>query len=348
MDPLTHMVTGALVAQTMAPEEHRFAFALVAAGAGVVPDIDFVARKAKKKLTFLKIHRGFTHSFVAVPIIAFCAAASGNLLFGAPFWLLAAASALAAVSHMVLDTIMHSTGLRLLWPSRRKTSLHLVVGLNPLTSSARCGERSMGVCLRCTMHSAVINPMVLLLLAGFVVSLLVPWWQPLSVAIVVATLLYLLACRLTRGMARRALTRHVEGLEDGTGEEAATACTFPASFRPSRWIGVTRRERGYRVWSVHALSGAAEVIGDHGPSAEGDAVEQSRQTETVEAFLENAVVPHVSEYRAGERTLVVWRDLAFAFSPAVSLFAARIELDDEQTVQAEEFRERWDRPPETV
>ncbi len=348
MDPLTHMVTGALVAQTMAPEEHRFAFALVAAGAGLVPDIDFVARKAKQKLLFLKLHRGFTHSFVALPIIAFCAAGSGNLLFGAPFWLLAAASALAAVSHMVLDTIMHSTGLRLLWPSRRKTSLHLVVGLNPLTSSARCGERSMGVCLRCTMHSAVINPMVLLLWAGFVVSLLLPWWQLLSAAIVGATLLYLLVCHLLRGTARRALARHLTGLNDGSAEEAATACTFPASFNPTRWIGVSERDRGHRVWSVNALTGAAELIAEHGRSCRGDAVEQSRQTETVQEFLVNAVVPHVTEYPAGERTLVVWRDLAFAFSPAVSLFAARVELDDERKVRAEEFRERWDRPPETV
>ena len=349
MDPLTHMVTGALVAQTMAPEEHRFAFALVAAGAGVVPDIDFVARKAKKKLLFLKFHRGFTHSLVAVPIIAMCAAGSGHLLFGAPFWLLAAASAVAALSHLVLDTIMHSTGLRLLWPSRRKTCMHLVVGLNPLTSSARCGERSLMVCMRCTMHSAVINPMVLLLWAGFAVSLVVPWWQVLSSAIVAATLGYLLQCRVLRWLARRALARHVARQGDrGAAEEAASARTFPASFNPARWIGVTTHDQGYRVWSVSAAGGAVESIGEHGLSGESEAVEQSRRTETVQEFMANAVFPHATEYPVAKGTLVVWRDLAFAFSPAVSLFAARVELDHHQGVQAEEFRERWDRPPETV
>ncbi len=347
MDPLTHMVTGALVAQTMAPEEHRFAFALVAAGAGVVPDIDFVARKAKKKLLFQKIHRGFTHSLLAVPIIALCAAGSGHLLFGAPFWLLAAASAAAALSHLVLDTIMHSTGLRLLWPSKRKTCLHLVVGLNPLTSSARCGERSMTVCLRCTMHSAVINPMVLLLWAGFAVSVVLPWWSVLSSAIVGATLAYLLLCQVLRWRARAALARHVSGTaQEGAAEEAANARTFPACFNPARWIGVTAHDQGFRVWSVGG--DGVEATGEHGPSATGPAVEQSRRTETVQEFLKNAVFPHAAEYPTSKRTLVIWRDLAFAFSPAVSLFAARVELDLDQTVTEEEFRERWDRPPETV
>ena len=349
MDPLTHMVTGALVAQTMAPEEYRFAFALVAAGAGVVPDIDFVARKAQKKLLFLRLHRGFTHSLVAVPIIALCAAGSGHLLFGAPFTLLAMASAMAALSHLVLDTIMHSTGLRLLWPSRRKTCLHLVVGLNPLTSSARCGERSLMVCLRCTMHSAVINPMVLLLWAGFAVSLLIPWWQLLSSAIVGATLLYLLWCQVLRRRARRSLARQVkEAGGPGAKQESASAQTFPASFNPGHWIGVTAHTGGYRVWSVDAAGHSIKTIGEHGPSSTGQAVEQSRVTETVQEFLANAVFPHATEYPVAKGTLVVWRDLAFAFSPDGSLFAARVELDHHQGVQAEEFRERWDRPPETV
>ena len=349
MDPLTHMVTGALVAQTMAPEEHRFAFALVAAGAGMVPDIDFLARKAKKKLLFLKLHRGFTHSLVAVPIIALCAAGSGHLLFGAPFVLLAAASAVAALSHLVLDTIMHGTGLRLLWPSRRKTCLHLVVGLNPLTSSARCGERSLMVCMRCTMHSAVINPMVLLLWAGFAVSLVIPWWPALSSAIVGATLLYLLSCQVLRWRARRSLARHVRGAGGGEAEqESVSAQTFPASFNPGHWIGVTAHTGGYRVWSVDAAGGSVEIIGEHGPSGGGQAVEQSRETETVQEFLANAVFPHATEYPTTKRTLVVWRDLAFAFSPVVSLFAARVELDADRIVKSEEFRERWDRPPEDI
>ena len=68
---------------------------------------------------------------------------------------------------------------------------------------------------------------------------------------------------------------------------------------------------------------------------------------TVEAFLDNAVTPHVTIYQLDGKPLVVWRDLAFAFSHEVSLFAARVLLDQKGQVTAEEFRERWDRPPES-
>jgi membrane-bound metal-dependent hydrolase YbcI (DUF457 family) len=395
MDPLTHMVTGALVAQSMAPDEHRWAFALVGAGAGVVPDIDFVARKAGDRLLFLKLHRGFTHSLLATPLIGACAAGAGLLLFGTPLWTLLWASLLAAVSHLSLDTIMHSTGLQLLWPWRRKFSLHLVVGLNPLTSSARCGERSLGVCLRCTMHSAVLSPLVLLLWAGFVASLAAPWWRALSAGTLAVAATYLALCQALRWRAGRLLAAQLE--------PGAAVRVFSGSFNPRFWVGVAPHDGGHRVHRIDALGGTAEVMAQYGPSDDGPAVRATRETPTVEEFFNNAVFPHATVYpmeqgqlehqavcrtepgaSSGRRlarseegeykdvfdrratqpspsrgvhgdaerkplgALVVWRDLAFAFSPSVSLFAARLELDPGLEVRSEEFRERWDRAPETL
>jgi len=340
MDPLTHMVAGALVGQAFSPDEpNRFAFGLVCAGAGVVADVDFVARKAEKATSFLKLHRGFTHSLVALPIIGVCAAASGSLLFGAPFWALLVASMAAAATHLVLDIIMHATGLKIFWPSQRKFALHLLVGLNPLTSSARCGERSLGVCLRCSMHSAVINPFVLLLWAGFLATLFLPTWQAVSAAVLGAAGAYLLLLRLLRWRAGAVLGR---GL--GQGERGQV---FSGSFNPLVWVGVVTRADGHEVKQVNALSGKVEAFASHGPSETGAAVAASEETETVEEFLNTAVVPHATLYKLGDQPLVIWRDLAFAFSPTVSLFAARVLLDEQGEVKAEEFRERWDHPPET-
>ncbi len=345
MDPLTHMVTGALAAQALAPEEHRWAFALVGAGAGVVPDIDFLARKAKQKLLFLKLHRGFTHSLLALPIIGGCAAASGALLFGAPFWQLLGASVAAAMTHALLDVIMHSTGLKIFWPGQRGVSLHLVVGLNPLTSSARCGERSLGVCLRCTLHSSVLSPLVLLLWGGFLLALLLPGWRLLSVLTLALGGLYLLACQLLRGQAGRVLRRHLR--QSQPGADPARARVFPASFDPTVWIGVVPLAEGYEVLKVRALTGRLQGLLAFGPSATGAQVAASRQTETVGEFLNQAVFPHASVYPGREgKELVVWRDLAYAFSPVISLFAARVELGPDRGVRAEEFRERWDVAPE--
>lgn len=360
MDPLTHLVTGALVAQAMGPEEHRWTFALVAAGAAVVPDIDFLARKAPGKLLFLKLHRGLTHSLLAAPLIAACAAGAGRLLFDAPFWPLAAVCLLAALSHLVLDTIMHSTGLQWLWPWRRRWALPLVIGLNPLTSSARCGERSLLVCLRCTMHSAVISPLVLLLCLGYAVALLAPPWRLVSQATLGAAVLYVLLCALLRLRAAALLRRHLD-------EAPHRAGVYPGSFNPARWLGVTETAAGYTLWGINALGGAVEAQGSRGPSATGSSVQASRCTETVQEFMDNAVFPHAevcgegcgegsgcgcgessgeSSGEGSKGAAVIWRDLAFAFSPTVSLFAARIDLAPDGVVAREEFRERWDHPPE--
>ena len=341
MDPLTHMVAGALVGQLFAPDDaNRFAFGLVCAGAGVVPDVDFVARKAKESLLFLKLHRGFTHSLFALPIIGVCAAGSGHFLFGAPFVPLLLGAMAAAASHLLLDVIMHATGLRIFWPARGKTSLHLVVGLNPLTSSARCGERSLGVCLRCTMHSALLSPLTVFLWAGFLVSLLVPWYGPASAAVLGLGGLYLVHARLMRGRARGILQARLE-------RPAEALEVYPGAFSPNVWVGVVSRETGHEVMRVHALRGTVEPLVSHGPADQGPEVEASRRTPTVEEFLANAVTPHAMVYQLEGRPLVIWRDLAFAFSSQVSLFAARVLLDGEGAVAAEEFRERWDRPPET-
>ena len=341
MDPFTHMVAGALVGQIFAPEDpHRFAFGLVCAGAGVVSDVDFVARKAKESLLFLQLHRGFTHSLFALPIIGVCAAGSGNLLFGAPFWPLLLAAILAAGTHLLLDVIMHATGLRIFWPARRKSSLHLVVGLNPLTSSARCGERNMTVCLRCAMHSALLSPLTLLLWVGFVGTLFTSAYGLASAAVLGLAPLYLLYAQAMRVRARSLLRASLKG--PAQGQEV-----YPGAFSPNVWVGVVSRQEGYEVKQIHALSGKVEQLATHAPSASGAEVEISRGTATIQEFLANAVTPHVTLYQLQGRPLVVWRDLAFAFSHDVSLFAARVLLNEEQEVAAEEFRERWDQAPET-
>ncbi len=345
MDPLTHMVAGALVGQVFAPDDpSRFAFGLVCAGAGAVADVDFMARKVKSSIFLLKFHRGFTHSLIALPIIGVCAAASGNFLFGAPFWLLFWASLAAAGIHVLLDVVMHATGLRIFWPLMRKTSLHLVVGLNPMTSSARCAERSLGVCLRCSMHSAVTNPFVLLLWVGLLGTLLLGYfWRSgagASAAILAAAGAYLLYARLMRGRARRVLQRSLN-------QPASRAEVFSGSFSPHVWIGVVTRSEGFEVSQVHALEGRVQLLRGYGPSEEGPEVEAARRTPTVQEFLKNAVVPHAMVYHLSDQPLVIWRDLAFAFSPTVSLFAARVLLDRNCSVVVEEFRERWDHAPET-
>lgn len=334
MDPLTHLVTGALVAQSLAPEEHRWLTSLVAAGAAVVPDLDFLARKAPARLLFLRLHRGLTHSLLALQVIGACAAGTAHLLFGLPFWPTFGACALAALTHAILDAVMHSTGLQLLWPWSRRLTLPLLIGLNPLTSSARCAERSLNVCLRCTMHSAVLSPLVLLLWAGLIISLPLSSWRLVSQLTLAAAMGYLLLAGLLRLRARALLAAQLGG--------GRVVGIYPAGFSPSRWLGLVAEPDGeHALLAVDALRVKISPHARFAPPEQGAKVELTRRTPTVAEFLNNAIAPHVSLHA----NVVVWRDLAYAFSPSVSLFAVRVELEGQQ-IRAEEFRERWDHPPE--
>jgi membrane-bound metal-dependent hydrolase YbcI (DUF457 family) len=273
------------------------------------------------------LHRGLTHSLLALPVVGACAAGCGVLLFGTPFWPTFAITALAALSHLLLDSTVHTTGIQWFWPWRRRFRVPLLLGLNPLTSSARCAERSLLVCLRCSMHSAVLSPVVLLMWSGFLVSVAVPFWAISSQLTLAAAAFYVGFCWVMRLRAQKLVP---------------AAGVFPAGFSPFRWLGVSRSDDGgFSVRAIEPVSGQVTELHNYGPSEQGSDVERSQNTETVSQLLETAVFPHVS--RSG--SILVWRDLAYAFSPSVSLFAARVVLDGER-VTHEEFRERWDHLPE--
>jgi hypothetical protein len=345
MDFVTHMATGALVAQSVCPPEHRWAFALVGAGAAVVPDIDFVARLGKNDLSFLKNHRGLTHSLLAIPIIATAAAASGNLLFDAPFWPLAATCVLAAFSHLVLDVTTHASGIAWLWPHRKRLTWSLFIGLNPLTSSARCSERRVGTCVRCSMHSAILNPFVALVLAGFLASLAAPSWALASRISLGVAALYLGAVGWIRWRASRLLRKSLG--DDGAGGAIEVLRAFPAGFSPMRWLGLVGTDRGVRLFDVNALTGRVEPRSDMPPSEDSPVVQATLDTATVREFLGQAMHPYARSYAVAGGSVVIWRDLALAFSPVVSLYTARVVLDGQRRVVAERFLERWAVPPDT-
>lgn len=76
MDPVTHALTGALIARASQPREPQgdelSPFARVTAGtlAAIAPDIDFVERLFGTSLDYLNSHRGVTHSLLLWPLWA--------------------------------------------------------------------------------------------------------------------------------------------------------------------------------------------------------------------------------------------------------------------------------------
>src|SRR5205085_3736514 len=76
MDPVTHLLTGACIARTGLNRTSRLATAVLILSAEV-PDLDIIANVGGPVFGFAH-HRGFTHSFLGVPLDA--AAALGLVL----------------------------------------------------------------------------------------------------------------------------------------------------------------------------------------------------------------------------------------------------------------------------
>jgi membrane-bound metal-dependent hydrolase YbcI (DUF457 family) len=108
MDPITHGIAGSLLGKSFfTRREGRIATYAAILGA-VFPDVDvFVEIFARDPLSVIRYHRGFTHSFVGLPIFALALAWLTRLVFrrrGAPsFWMLTLIYAVGIASHILLD-----------------------------------------------------------------------------------------------------------------------------------------------------------------------------------------------------------------------------------------------------
>ncbi|HZK13433.1 MAG TPA: metal-dependent hydrolase, partial [Desulfobaccales bacterium] len=151
MDPLTHLATGVICSQVL-PAPSRWWAALAGAIFAVLPDVDYFFI-FWDRLAFIRYHRGFTHSLLALPLFALAGALLGRYLGGdrwfKPLFILGLA---ALGSHLLLD-LATSYGTQLFSPfSRRRLSLDWIFIIDPYFTA--------------------------LLLAGAIAALYWPRWGP--------------------------------------------------------------------------------------------------------------------------------------------------------------------------
>jgi len=331
MDPVTHVLAAATVAELAGAAGGAEGWALAAAaGASLAPDVDFLARRLGH-LGLLRFHHTVTHSFVGVAALAALWAGVLSLVGGVPWLVLAAFAGLGVLTHVGLDLILHNNGVMLFWPfSRRLIRGGWFLGLNPLTSSARCGERKLGVCLVCQAHSVAFNRVTFIWLGtAAAAAALWPWRRWVCAAGVGVFAAYLIYKVVRRAGATR-LARAALG--EG-------AVVFPASFGARRWLAVAARDGGYATATVDAQAGTVAPPVDHAP-APAASVAATARLPSVGAFTENAIFPFAARPPDGAPG-VWWQDLSYAFTPDVVLHTLKIGLDAKGDVAAEEFRERW-------
>src|SRR5262245_40753016 len=130
MDTITHGVAGSVATRALGGRPGRRAL-LLGSLAGMFPDCDFLFMP--DRISYLRNHRGWTHSFVAMPVFSLALAVIARLFFRRArlpdLWLFCAAG---IVSHILLDWIT-SFGTMFFVPlSRARYSLDWVFILDPI------------------------------------------------------------------------------------------------------------------------------------------------------------------------------------------------------------------------
>lgn len=119
MDPLTHGITGALLGKAYFSDRHGRVAVFAATLGSVFPDVDVVCDIfSRDPIAIVRFHRGFTHSFLGLPLFAVllaCLTRWWERQRGRdcpPWIILALAYGVGIASHILLDT-MTSFGTRI-------------------------------------------------------------------------------------------------------------------------------------------------------------------------------------------------------------------------------------------
>jgi inner membrane protein len=168
MDPLSHAVLGAAVAEPAARSQQMAAAVAVGAFAAVVPDADLLIRSSGDPLLAFEYHRHFSHSLLFAPI--------GGLLSALATWYFCRRwlslracvliSLLGYLSHLLLDACT-SYGTSLLWPfTQERVALDVVSAVDPLFTLPLLGFAAWGA-LRQRPILAVVGLAIALAYLGF-------------------------------------------------------------------------------------------------------------------------------------------------------------------------------------
>ena len=334
MEPITHFLTGACLARAGLNRKTALATATMTLAAEA-PDLD-VFWGFKGPVYGFAHHRGFTHSFAGLVLVAAVVTGFMYLVWRArgpkphsaglaPRWpLLFALAYVAGLSHLLLD-FTNNYGLRPFWPfSTRWYSWDIVFIVEPA--------------LYLFFLSALVLPVLAnrknIVLGGRL-------WARL--ALVMTLLLY-----AARDFEHR---KAVHRLEYATFQSARPirASAYPYYWDIFRWYGVAETPAFFATTDIDARSGQLneselELYRKAEPTAATQAAERSY---IGRAYLDWARYPLITETREGEDSVVRFEDLRFKypeFRTRVAL-SASVELDSDLHVVRESFGRREQPPP---
>jgi inner membrane protein len=233
MDPVTHALTGLALARAGLNRLTPRAAWLVAVAA-VAPDIDFAPALIAGDAGVLEWHRGPTHSFVAVPVLALlCVALFRALRQDVPWIGGTIAAAVGVLGHVLLDEL-NPWGVRWLWPFTDRW-FHLDI-LSPR-------DPWLAVTLLVMLGAPHLSRLVSAEIGASRTS-----GRGSAIAGLLVCVLYLGGRQQAHLIAQEALQSRVYG-----GLTARRIAAAPEPYNPLAWRGLVATSRDIRVVDVNLL-----------------------------------------------------------------------------------------------
>jgi inner membrane protein len=328
VDNITHTLTALALSQAGLNRKTRFATLALVVGSNL-PDVD-AAWAYGGGATYLKYHRGITHSFVGVTVLA--ALLAGVIYFvgrrTAPTrkappldgrWLLSLCW-IATAGHLLMD-FTNAYGVRPLLPfSARWYAWDIMFILDPLLLVLLALGLGVPAILRLASDEVGARRPTYRRGAIFSLTCLVLLWG-----------LRDLAHRRVLGQ----LDSHTYGQENPTRLGA-----FPSPANPFAWMAVVETESSYHMLQANALdsdvdANNTEVFHRSQPSP---ALNAALKTRTGAIFADFAQFLWAEVYESEDGSEVLLHDLRFfSRSSPNHGFVARIELDRDLRVRSQSF-----------
>jgi inner membrane protein len=309
MDPITHGLAGAVLAQAGLRQRYGYQATLALTAGALIPDLDILWSPARSVVA-LETHRGITHSFVGAVGLAVVLGLIVRFLGPVKRWdLLAALSFLGiVVGHLFLDLIT-SYGIQLFLPfSRARPAWDLVYIVDPFFALPLLGALVVGWAWR--SRSALVGRTALGVVAGYLVFMAVNQVAALDVLERIAR---------SQGI----VPRRIEVL--------------PEPFHPLRWRGFVEDHDVYWHGIVALERGRADLSPIPKGPTNGPAA-RAAEADAVKTFLWFSRFPVVTVREEGPRQVVEYRDLRFAKSLFGRAFLLRVVLGPDGGVEGVSFR----------
>ena len=340
MEPITHFLTGAVLARAGFDRKTALATATMTLAAEA-PDLDVISGLKGPVYGFAH-HRGFTHSFLGLFLVAGLTVGLMYLIWRLrgrktnipdlpPRWgLLFLFAYVAGLSHILLD-FTNNYGVRPFWPFWEKWySWDIVFIVEPA--------------------------LYVILIAGLALPAIWSRNQRLprrqrAAILALACVVALYAARdYEHRQAVQAVRAAAFAADAKTGEAPMRASAYPYPLSLTRWYGVAEMPGFFASADVNSRTG--RLYGDLQYDAkppETPATLAAKRTYLGRVYLDWARYPLVTEAKEGEGedTVVNFRDLRFAY-PLLNrngILAASVRLDGKLHVSAEAMGSRQESPP---